>query len=224
MCLSCPYRSSPSLQEVLDLGDGASTDSGWGESASSSSEEKSSGRERDADNDNDGGERSTSSDGKLDASPVVSGSELAVFLFQGGVKGSEEKVGDEPPAVARGGAIKIKGAQSPVLLTSSEDAFFEYSGSGCEGSSGRPHGDLRTGELDSSSTAGKVTARESGHPAVTDGEDAAAIDGVDSSDRREEGAERGTKSFSLTGELRGVGFVDVPVLTSSKGAANESSL
>lgn len=215
------------LQEVLELGDGASTDSGWGGSASSSAEEKSSGRERDGDDDD---ERSTSSGGGSvgsgDASPVISGSELAVFLFQGGVKGSfsgetggamEAQDGVDPStAVARGQA-----SPSHCLPPSSEDAFFEYSGSGCESASRKALGDLRAGETGSSSAADKANTRESGDTAATSGEAAAAIDVVDCAGRREAVVDRGTKSSSLTGGLRGVDFVDARVKTSPKGAANE---
>lgn len=225
MCaLSCPCCSSLPLQEVLDLGDGASTDSGWGGSASSSNEEKRSGWEHDGGNDDDG-ERSTSSSSgggrsivKRDSSPVVAGSELAgpalaVFLFQGGVKGESDAAleakddhSGDPSAVARREA-----AQSPDLLPSAEDAFFEYSGFGGEASSGTAREVLRTGGLRSSSTVGKATTRESGDSAAMSGEDSAARSGVDFSERREAVVDRGDKSSSLTGELRGVDFVDMPL-------------
>lgn len=229
-----PARSSLSLQEVLELGDGASTDSGWGGSASSSGEEKSSGRERngDSEGDGDGDERSTGSGGSV-GEGVVSGSELAVFLFQGGVKGSsrggsdaalqaiDDDNNDPSAVVAQGKATKAAQSQSrsrsPHLLPSSEDAFFEYSGSGCGGSSGKALGDLRTGELGSGSAVDKATTRESGD------EDAAAMDGVDFAEPREAVVDRGTEPSSLTGELRGVDFVDFPVNTSPRGAANEPS-
>lgn len=219
-----PLRSSPFLQEVLELGDEASTDSGWGGSASSSAEEKSSGRERGGDSDDDDGDRrSTSSSGgggsgagRKDASPVVSGPELAVFLFQGGVQSEsdcalEAKDDSNPSAVARGRAAQ----QSPCSPPPSEDALFEYSGSGGERSSGNARGCLRTGELGGSSAVGKAATRESGDPTAMSGgdADAAAIDVGDFSERREAGVDAGTKSASLTGELRGVDFVRVPANT-----------
>lgn len=212
---------------MLELGDGASTDSGWGGSASSSAEEKSSGRERDGDNDDDDGddERSTSSSGgggssagRRGAPSAVSGSELAVFLFQGGVQSESDSAleakdgSSEPSAVARGSAAQ----RSLHLLPPSEDAFFEYSGSGGERSSETASGGLRTGGLGSSSTVGKAATRERGDPAAMSGEDAAAMGGVDFSERREAGVDRGTKSASLTGELRGVDFVNVPARTSPR--------
>eukprot|EP00752_Nemacystus_decipiens_P006484 g5838.t1 len=170
-------------KEVLELGDGASTDSGWGGSASSSAEEKRSGSERDGDDDD---ERSTSSSsggggggscystGRRDDSPIVSGPELAVFLFQGGVPGDadsaleakDDSSSSDRSAVAKGRAAQ----QSPYLVPPSEDAFFEYSGSGGERSSGNARGVLRTGGLGSSSTIGKAATGESGDPLAMSGE------------------------------------------------------
>ena len=238
--LSCSHRSSLSLQEVLELGDGASTDSGWGESASSSSssEEKRSRRERDGGDDDD--ERSTSSSGgggsssgrRRGASPVVSGPELAVFLFQGGVKGESDPAlgaqddSGDPSAAAAAQEARREGVQSsPSLLPSFEDDSFEYSGSCGEVSSGIPHGVPRTVEQGSSSTAvGKATPRDSDDRAALNGDDVARLGRLDSSERREAVVDRGNESSSLTGDLRGVGFVHVPVETSpkrSERAANE---
>eukprot|EP00903_Cladosiphon_okamuranus_P008755 g8387.t1 len=207
-------------KEVLELGDGASTDSGWGGSASSSGEEKRHGRERD-ENTYDDGERSTnssgagSSAGEGGASPVVSRPELAVFSFQRGAKGesdaaleAEDDSSSDPSAGARREATR-----SPCFLPSSEDAFFEYSGSGGEGLSGTTRGVQRTGGVGSSPAAGKATTRESGDPAVTSREDSEAKGGLDFSERRETVVDCGARSASLTDELRGVDFVDVPVDT-----------
>lgn len=232
------YVAAPCLQEVLELGDDASTDSGWGGTSSSSGEEKSSGQEqRQGSDEGDDNERSTSSGGGGGGSPgrrsvascVVSGPELAVFLFQGGVNGSSRGGGSSDggcsdvasearkeinPSVAVRGEEEKDAAQLSPLLPSpkDDDVLFEYSGSGCGELSAKVGGDLRTGVLNG--TVGHaITSRASGEMAGSDGEEPAAENEPHVSEYQEkramdsngrEDADAGKKSSFQSGALRGV--------------------
>ncbi|CAM9439253.1 unnamed protein product [Ectocarpus sp. 4 AP-2014] len=215
-------------QEVLELGDDASTDSGWGESSSDSGEEKSSGSESkqrpsggDEEEQRTGGggggggeETSHNEDGvsSNNASRVVSGPELAVFLFQGGVKGGNpngsglETKGDDGSSGAANllspGAPSCDGGDSSVLA---------YSGSGLQGLAAG--GDVSTvEELRSTacrhgefpSAADEVLSREEECCGDSSGR---VPEATDVAPLRDTSEDLGTKSSSLSGELRGVDFI-----------------
>ncbi|CAN0064257.1 unnamed protein product, partial [Ectocarpus fasciculatus] len=143
-------------QEVLELGDDASTDSGWGESGSSSGEEKSSGSEskqRPSGGDDEeqrasGGEEKDGSHigdgGGSSKNASVSGPELAVFLFQGGVKGGD------PDGAGLEAKDDDRSSEASSLLSPGapschgESSVLAYSGSGLQGLTAG--GDVSTGE------------------------------------------------------------------------------
>lgn len=217
-CLLPAYLRALSLQEVLELGDGASTDSGWGGSSSSSGEGISSGQEQRQgldEGDDDG--RPTSSGGgggsvspgrKSGASSVVSGPELAVFLFQGvmGSIGGGGGGGESDVAFAFEAKEELKtstaarseeeknAAKSSSVFPSSQDenGLFEYSGSRCEDESAQAGLDFRAKGLNAA--AGNATMAGSGGEIAAD-------------DNGREDADGGTKSSSLGGALRGVDLV-----------------
>lgn len=232
-----------SFQEVLELGDDASTDSGWGGTSSSSGEERSTGQEqRRGSDEGDDDERSTSS-GVGDCSPgrrsgassVVSGPELAVFLFQGGVKDSsgggsggsgggsdvtlEAKRELNPSAAASGEEEKDAAAQLPPLCPSSksEHLLFEYSGSARGEVPAKASGGVRAGELSGAVVGNATTTRASEETAGDGVEQPAAEDEPHHVSERlekmaadgngEEDADAGTKSSSLSGALRGLDLV-----------------
>lgn len=214
-------RAHPSFQEVMELGDDASTDSGWGGTSSSSGEERSSEQEqRRGSVEGDDDERSTSGGcspaRRSDASSVVSGPELAVFLFQGGVKGSsrggdggdgdgddggsdvtlEAKRESNPSSAApeeEEDEEKDAAAQFPPLFPSSkaEDLLFEYSGSGRGELPAKASGDLRAGELSGAVVGNATTTRASGETAGAGGEEGAAEDEPHVSERLEKMAADG---------------------------------
>ncbi|CAB1108472.1 unnamed protein product [Ectocarpus sp. CCAP 1310/34] len=216
-------------QEVLELGDGASTDSGWGESSSNSGEEKSSGSEskqRPSGGDDEeqrtgggcgggGGEkRSHNEDGVSSNNPsrVVSGPELAVFLFQGGVKGGNPN-GSGLEAKDDHGSSGAANFLSPGAPScgSRDSSVLAYSGSGLQGLAvgggvstveGLRSAACRRGEVPLE--ADEVLSREEACCGDSIGKVPVATDVTPLRDTRED---LGTKSSSLSGELRGVDFI-----------------
>lgn len=215
----------PALQEVLELGDDASTDSGWGESGSSSGEEKSSGSESnqrlsggdDEDQRTSGGEEKDGSHvgdgGGSSKNASVSGPELAVLLFQGGVKGGhpgggsleakDDNRSSEAASLLSPGAASCDGGDSSVLA---------YSGSG-------PQGLAAGGNVSTAEELRNAACRRGELPSAADGvlsrekeccgdsgKVPLATDGTPLRDTGE-GEDRGTKSSSFSGELRGVDFI-----------------
>jgi len=218
---------------VLLLDDGDSTDSGWG---SSSGDEKSSGqeqrrRERDGDDDSDDAERSSTSGGSGDSSasrdgaPLVeSGSEVAVLLHPGGVtcaNGSHHEGVDAAPEAKEDGdpsdAAQGKGFAHTALppapsFPSPEVGLLEYSGSGRDAWSVEPGGNLRSSGAVSNDPgrSGGATARSGGGSAAIDGTGALERVRMAVGSSGREDADPGVRLSSLTGELLGVDFVDVP--------------
>ncbi|CAM9974606.1 unnamed protein product [Ectocarpus sp. 8 AP-2014] len=207
-------------QEVLELGDDASTDSGWGESSSSSGEEKISGSESKQRPSGGGGgeeeeeERSHNEDGvsSNNASRVVSGPELAVFLSQGGVKGGDPNGGGLEARDDHGssGAANLLSPGAPSC-GGGDSSVLAYSGSGLEGLAAG--GDVSTAEeLRSAACRGgefpwaadEVLSREEKCCGDSSGKVPVATDGTPLRDTRDD---LGTKSSSLSGELRGVDFI-----------------
>ncbi|CAN0092288.1 unnamed protein product [Scytosiphon promiscuus] len=179
-------------QEVLELGDGASTDSGWGESSSSSGERKSSSRgdgtdERSGGSGDDVGEGTRSRRGSGGNASCVSTPELAVFLFQGGVDsgsrsgigsgGGGEMEGDEGLAAGpRGEREDPAEPPSPIDPSTADDKTFsdlEYSRTGPRGRPRQAREDAASGMLDSAAAAaaaaedgGAATCNERGRAAM----------------------------------------------------------
>lgn len=218
-----PYPPPRILQEVLELGEGGSTDSGWGESSSSSGEHKSSSHDDESD------ERASGSSGcegghsgqNGDNPSSVSTPELAIFLFQGGVDGSSRSGSDG------GDEAKEKGGSSAVLQEQKEDSTELSSRLGLSADE-RPFPDFeysRSGLRETREAGERASSRECEHAGGSGrggDEDAGAVEsgGRDPNPHRqepvvvvvngtdnEENQESGAKSSSLTSELRGVDFV-----------------
>ncbi|CAM9607621.1 unnamed protein product [Ectocarpus sp. 13 AM-2016] len=229
-------------QEVLELGDDASTDSGWGESSSNSGEEKSSGSESkqrpsggDDEEQRTGGggggdkeERSHNEDGvrSNDASRVVSGPELAVFLFQGGVRGGNPNGSGLETKDDHGssGAANLLSPGAPSC-GSGDSSVLAYSRSGLQGLAAG--GDVSTvEELRSTAcrrgevpwAADEVLSREEECCGDSSGKVPVVTDVTPLRDTRED---LGTKSSSLSGELRGVDFILSKSMTSRGGGRGD---
>lgn len=214
---------------MLELGDGASTDSGWGESSSSTGEEKSSARDDGDEERSSGSSRGGSGDGGRHGgggtTSCVSTPELAVFLFQGGVNsgscsgdgGGCEAKEDDGSSAALQGREEHSAEFSSSLVPLTDDrqlSDLEYSRSGpqrersADTASKAPACVLAggVGGAGVSAAGGEkdpATAK-SVNPTESRRQQPAAV--VHDADRRES-QKGGTKSSSLTDELRGVDFL-----------------